>query len=365
MAVDTEPLAKWLSHSTNNDHPRDAGADWNPEEEREQQLFEELVSRYESALCTSADLETMKIRPRAPLMGKWMKEGDLGFVYGERGGGKTWLVDAIVTHLSTGKELHGWEVPEAIDIIYVDGEMPADACRDRLMGLAPKNKRLFVLHHELLFEKTGLIMNLTDPKVQRVLTDLCIRKKVKMLVLDNLSCLFRDMKENDADEWEKVLNWLLDLRRRRVSVLIVAHGSRSGTMRGTSRREDAAFWVIKVEPLADRAPDERGAYFETTFQKQRNSDFQEWPRKWTFKTESDGKVTIGCDEVSFDEKVMQLIQDGLTSVTDIAEAVGRDKSVVSRACTRLVESKLIEKSGRSYAARGLMKKTNGATNHPG
>jgi putative DNA primase/helicase len=188
--------------------------------------------------------------------------------------------------------------------------------------------------------------------VQRVIRELCIKKNIKLLILDNLSCLFSGIKENDADEWEKVLNWLLDLRRRRIAVLIVHHASRGGTMRGTSKREDAAFWVIKVDAIQDHAaPDESGAKFETTFTKQRNSDSPEWTRKWTFRTDADGTISIGCTEFSFDEKVLQLIQSGLISATEIADELGQHKSNVSRAATRLMEKKLIEKNGRGYRPR--------------
>jgi len=93
-------------------------------------------------------------------------------------------------------------------------------------------------------------MNLTDPCCQRVLSELCITKNVKLMILDNLSCLFSGLPENDSDAWEKVLSWLLDLRRRRIAVLIVHHSSKAGTMRGTYRREDAAFWVIRVDRLS-------------------------------------------------------------------------------------------------------------------
>src|SRR4029077_11680906 len=157
---------------------------------------------------------------------------------------------------------------------------------------------------------------------QRVVTEICVRKSIKLLVLDNLSCLFSGIKENDADEWEKVLNWLLDLRRRRIAVLIVHHAGTSGRMRGTTRREDAAFWVIRVDEIKDREQDEQGARFETTFVKQRNSDSREFSREWTFKTEADDEISIGCEEISFDGKVLQVIQDGLTSATEIAEELG-------------------------------------------
>jgi AAA domain len=323
-------------------------------EASEEELFNELLQKYESAICTAHQLEGLDIPARKFLIGRWMREGDLGFVFGERGSGKTWLVDALATHLSAGRDLFDWTVLEAADVLLVDGEMPLDAARDRLKGMSPNNSRLHVLHHERLFDQCGLAMNLTREPMQKIVTSICESKTIKLLVLDNLSCLFSGIKENDADEWEKVLNWLLDLRRRRIAVLIVHHAGTSGRMRGTTRREDAAFWVIRVDEVKDRDIDENGAKFETIFTKQRNSDQREWTRQWTFKTEENGQITIGCDEISFDEKVLQLIQDGISSATDIAEELGVVKSTACKAAGRLQKKKLIENHKGRYRPIGAM-----------
>jgi DNA-binding transcriptional ArsR family regulator len=325
------------------------------DEETDRQIFEELLKKYTAAIVTCEELEGLDIPLRKFLMGKWMREGDLGFVFGERGSGKTWFIDAIATHLSAGRDLHDWSVDEAADVLLIDGEMPLDAARDRLKGMSRGNRRLNILHHEKLFDQCGLAMNLTNERAQRIVTEICVKKSIKLLVIDNLSCLFSGIRENDADEWEKVLNWLLDLRRRCVAILIVHHASRSGTMRGTSKREDAAFWVIRVDEVKDREEHEKGARFETTFVKQRNSDLREWTREWSFRTDPDGGISIGCKEISFEEKVLQLIQAGLTSATEIADELGVAKSTVSKAAKRLEDKKFIELRGRKYFARGFAK----------
>jgi RecA-family ATPase len=225
--------------------------DQNGAEDSEQRIFEELLEKYSTAICTSEQLESLEIPSRQFLMRQWIREGDLGFVFGERGSGKTWFIDAIATHLSTGRDLDNWAAREAADVLLIDGEMPLDAARDRLKGMSSGNQQLHILHHEKLFDQFGLVMNLTNERAQRIITEICLKRTIKLLILDNLSCLFSGIKENDADEWEKVLNWLLDLRRRRVAVLIVHHAGTSGRMRGTTRREDAAFWVIRVPLLSE------------------------------------------------------------------------------------------------------------------
>lgn len=181
---------------------------------------------------------------------------------------------------------------------------------------------------------------------------------------DTLSSLFRGMAENKADDWELVLPWLLDMRRRGITVLLVAHAGRNGDhMRGTSRREDDAFWIISVRELSDRPPGERGARFETEFTKCRNADIPPMPRRWSFNTEADGTVSCNCEELSFDDKVLELIQAGMGSVTAIADALKVDKAKVWRAASRLLEKRLIEKQGSgshvTYVPRGFMRNGGG------
>jgi len=54
-------------------------------------------------------------------------------------------------------------------------------------------------------------------------------------------------------------------------------------MRGTSRREDSAFWIIKLEREAEYI--EAGCTFLSRFEKNRNSLQDPDPYIWTFKRE--------------------------------------------------------------------------------
>jgi hypothetical protein len=137
-------------------------------------------------------------------------------------------------------------------------------------------------------------MNLADPVNQKVITELCVEKGIKVLILDNLSCLVSGVKENDADASEELSHWLLDLRRRRVAIVIVHHAGVSGKrMRGTTKREDPAAWMIRLEPTEAIDPAEPGAKFEMSFQKIRTTPKLEWIRLWHFKTEANGQVSTG------------------------------------------------------------------------
>ena len=111
-------------------------------------------------------------------------------------------------------------------VLYVDGEMPCQELNERIEGLGGV-ENLAVLNHEVLFHRSGKVLNLADPVMQDALTERMLKDGVKVLFLDNLSCLFSGVKENDADAWEVVLGWFLTLRRHRIAVVLVHHSGRN------------------------------------------------------------------------------------------------------------------------------------------
>jgi hypothetical protein len=151
-----------------------------------------------------------------------------------------------------------------------------------------------------------------------------------VLILDNLSCLFSGLKENDADGWENVLPWLLELRRRRVAIVFVAHAGRNGFMRGTSRREDAAFWILQLIPSEKSEEEAGGARFVARFDKNRNAIGEDCPPvELTFRRGENGAAEVLWEVVGGLEKLRFWIEKGFTSATDIAREMEVTVSRVS------------------------------------
>ena len=75
------------------------------------------------------------------------------------------------------------------------------------------------------------IPNLSESEGQREI-DALITDDIKLIVLDNLSCLTRSGKENESESWLPVQEWALRLRSRGKSVLFVHHAGKSGQQRG-------------------------------------------------------------------------------------------------------------------------------------
>jgi hypothetical protein len=86
-------------------------------------------------------------------------------------------------------------------------------------------------------------------------------------VLDNLSSLGRGLDENDNSAQDDLLSWLIRLRYRGYTLLIVHHAGKGGDQRGASRREDLLNTTIKLESAA--SIHEPGARFKLKFTKTR------------------------------------------------------------------------------------------------
>ena len=280
-------------------------------------------------------------------MDQWFFEGDLGFIFAPRGLGKTWIAMAISSAIANGGQCGPWPAHGERNVLYVDGEMPYDSFSLRSKGLEA-NHNLYVLHHEALFHLAGKVLNLADPITQEVLTAQLLEAKIKVLVLDNLSCLFAGVKENEADAWETVLHWFLTLRRHRIAVVLIHHSGRNKeTMRGTSRREDAAFWVLRLDEINETEPRD-GARFLSRFTKDRNSQTEQAPLNWTVQTMSDGRVAVSFKEARGIDVFKRWIEDGLEYADDIAKEMGITKGMVSRYAKKAIEEGWLKKEGRKY-----------------
>jgi putative DNA primase/helicase len=186
-----------------------------------------------------------------------------------RGVGKTLLSLSIGLAVASGAPLLRWSAPRQKRVLYVDGEMPLLSLQERLRGISMgfsdgiPNDGFRILAADQI--ESGI--NLGSDEGQRSLDPLL--HDVDLLILDNLSTLCTTGSEMASDAWVPMQNWLLQLRRRGVAVLLIHHAGTNGRQRGTSRREDALDTIIALRRPDDYSP-EHGARFEVHFEKLRN-----------------------------------------------------------------------------------------------
>jgi putative DNA primase/helicase len=276
-----------------------------------------------------AELFALDIKPRGMVLEPIIPEKGLVMLYAARGTGKTHVALGIAYAVATGSAFLKWRARRARRVLVIDGEMPASELRERLQwingGATPTPRTLKILPIDLV--ERG-IRTLACPEVQAELDPFL--DGIELLVLDNLSSLTAALRENDSDSWSPIQDWLLRLRRRGISVLIVHHAGKAGGQRGTSRREDVLDTSISLRHPSDYAP-EQGARFEVHIDKGRGIHGEHAkPFEASLATTGGAAVWTMKEIEDLDrQRVADLLATGL-SVRDIAEELGLSKSAVHR-----------------------------------
>jgi putative DNA primase/helicase len=271
-------------------------------------------------------------------------EKGLAMLYASRGTGKTHVALGIAYAVATGSSFLKWRAPRARRVLLVDGEMPAVALRERLLritaGETPMPATLEIIAGDLVEQGVG---DLASAAVQAELEPWLAG--VELLILDNLSSLTATLSENDADGWSAIQQWLLRLRRRGISVLIVHHAGKGGEQRGTSRREDVLDTSIGLRRPSDYVAGQ-GARFEVHIDKARGIHGEQ-AKPFEARLEMRGESTVWTVKEIEDldrQRVAALLAAGL-SVRDIAEELDLSKSKVHRIKQRIEQDAFAEAEG--------------------
>ncbi len=280
------------------------------------------------------------LKPRKNIISPWLPEQGLAMIHAERGLGKTYLALTIGLAVSSGKSLLHWDIEEPKGVLYIDGEMSVYHIRERIKGLAEKNNfspsKPFKIINPELQSAPELMPNLADKKGQEAV-DRCITDEIKLIIVDNISCLVGGSQENDAISWEPIQKWAVNWRAKGKSILFIHHSGKNGKQRGTSKREDVLDTVINLRKI--RSENEDGAKFKIVFEKTRGffgkdadpfmvklSDGK-WQEKISKKEEKEGR----------DKEIVELKNKGMPQ-NDIAEKVGCSESVVCRVVKKAREN---------------------------
>lgn len=324
------------------------------ESRRQKKPFLDLAS----CLISAAQLDKLTIPKRKRLLGKWLCEGDLGYIFAPRGVGKTWLAMAVPAAISQMIPLGQWEAGEAeAQVLYVDGEMPLELTQYRSRGLGKGSGDVAYLHHETLFEKLGASLNIGLAAHREAITELLLSGGFKLLILDNLSALASGIVENRGEDYEPIASWLLELRRRKITVIVVHHAGRNGLMRGHTKREDACSWIIELKDL--KGEGDSGAKFVSHFAKPSRNTAEAMPDLlWHFTTDTGGTTSIHCEPSAATEyeAFIQHVLDGIERVTDIAERMGKPRGTISKWATKAASLGRIKKDGRALLPPNALSK---------
>lgn len=293
------------------------------------------------------ELAQMQFKARDVILEPWLHSQDLCMIFAARGIGKTHFALSVAYAVATGGTFAKWSAPRPAKVLYLDGELPGGVMQQRLLmhcpDVEPEPGFLRIFTPDLLPE-------------DRLMPDLCtlegqasidhMIQDAELVFVDNLSCWARSGRENEAESWLPIADWILSLRRRGIAVVLVHHAGKGGQQRGTSKREDLLDVVIGLSRPKDYDPTQ-GAVFVAEFSKARNltgADAESLELQlggdddravWLYRTV----------EVSTYERVVELAKEGL-SQSEIANELELNKSNVSRHLRKARELGDIPKEGK-------------------
>ena len=221
-------------------------------------------------VITLEELLILDIPARKMLLEPFLTEQGLVMLYAKRGVGKTHIALGIAYAVASGGTFLKWSAPAPRKVLYIDGEMPAISMQERLRKISC---------HAIQTPMPNYLSLITPDLQEDQLPDLSTRagrealepyiQDVDLVIVDNISSLFRSGTENEAESWQPIQDWGLSLRKRGKSVLFVHHAGKSGAQRGTSKKEDVLDVVICLKQPDDYKA-EQGACFEVHFEKTRH-----------------------------------------------------------------------------------------------
>jgi hypothetical protein len=299
-----------------------------------EELLNAKPARPRLVVCSAAELLALNLPPREMLLAPWLESQSLTMVHAWRGLGKTHMALGIAYALASGGEVMGWRATRAVETLYVDGEMPGAALKGRVARIVASSETeadpSFLRFVTPDLQTNGVMPNLGSQEGQQALD--AVLGDAEVVVLDNLSCLVRGGKENEAESWQPVADWCLRQRSQGRSVVMIHHSGKGGQQRGTSKREDLLDTVLALKRPGDYRPDE-GARFEVHFEKARALFGQDVsPFEAALETLADGRqawAVTGCEAAS-DAKMIELAELGL-SQAEIARELVCHRSTVLRA----------------------------------
>lgn len=280
-----------------------------------------------------------ELPPPTPIFAPFLNLGENSLWYAPRGAGKTWLTLSAGYCAAAGMGLLGWKCPGPVKTLLVDGEMPGASLQQRLAVLAasfdqqPEDGYFSIM----AAASQPRILDLARASDRELMDEAA--RGYQLLILDNISALVRSGEENSGDYWAPVADWASRHRAEGRTVVWVHHSGKSGDQRGSSRREDIMDSVVRLRPLEGTHGEKTGAQFLVEYTKHRHFYGADAD---PFEAELVNDPVTGLvhwvrreAEQSTEDRVLAMWDDGLRNLGEIAEAIGRDKSNVSRALKRL------------------------------
>ena len=202
-------------------------------------------------------LNNYQITPPEYVFHPCLETQGICFIYAAAGLGKTLFALNLAYAIAGSGEFLKYSCPKPRKVLYIDGEM-------KFSQLATRIALIKNAHGELDFpenfgvltpdelQKNGIRMPKVDTLYgQDIYNQIIDKFGYEIIVIDNLSVL-TTLEENKSHEWMIVIDWLLSLRAKGKSIIVVHHsGKDKNGYRVYSRLLDISYTAISHQTVND------------------------------------------------------------------------------------------------------------------
>ena len=292
---------------------------------------------------SATEFLSLEVPPRDFIVEPFLPERGLIEIYARTGVGKTTFALALALAAASGQSFFNWRVKKPWKVLYVDGEMAAREMQDRIHAAS----KYFKQDPKTIFDLRFISRDLETkglPDIGDLTGQAWFESDLQwadLIFFDNISCLWWTGRENDADAWSIIQQWLLKLRAAGKSVVMLHHSGKNGSSRGSSRRHDVLDTVVKLERPYDHLQKD-GAKFEVHFEKSRGFVGNAAQPVGLVHTLSDGVSDWQTFHVGLEKaiEVAELSKQGMRQI-DIAAQLGISQPEVSRRRAEAVSAGLL------------------------
>lgn len=270
-----------------------------------------------------------------------------GMIFAPTGVGKTYIMLHMAYSVAIGApQCFVWDIPRARPVVYVDGEMDQLTLQERQAEIA----RAF----HPVYPERGYMKIITpdqQPKYPPRINTKEGRARIEehfqpgcFAVLDNIVTLCPGGDEKESEDWSVIQEWILYLRRNRISLFMVQHAGKSGDQIGTSKKEIQLSCNLKLTNQNHYTPED-GLRVKAELKKlRRRGKDGRWDPRWAQPFEIAYRVVDGAAEFStrpmkgiLKKQAVELLVAG-AHPKEVMEATGLDRFVVYRLKKTLKDS---------------------------
>ena len=169
----------------------------------------------------------------------WLPKQAIVMIHGSAGCGKTYVLCDFLYCLSLGKNVAGADIQEQAKILYIDFELSRFETARRhkqLIKTYGKSENWYSLNPSFAETDTVYTWSLADKTFVGDLIETIRDFNSDIVVIDSArsSMLSTGFKENDAESWSPLNDFMLKIRNMGKSVIYIHHDSKAGNYSGST-----------------------------------------------------------------------------------------------------------------------------------